>query len=154
MPHRSQPTVWVLVADGAHARVVVPAEREGLFSTLIAFDPTSARLHRDAAAGPVELRYEGATPGHYAEKSARNPKVLGEQGFAASVAEHVNAHALNHNFDQLVLVAPGRTLHHLREALSSQASAMVVGSVSKDFAKLADHDVSPHLAQWWLAPPN
>ncbi len=48
MPHASQPTVWVLVADGAHARIVVPAEREGLFSTLIAFDPNRCGERRDA----------------------------------------------------------------------------------------------------------
>ena len=147
-----QPVVWVLVADGERARVVSPAEREGQFATRIAFDPASARLHPDAAGGTVDLRYEAATPGHHAEKPARDPKALGEKGFAASVAQHVNAHALHHDFDQLVLVAPGHTLHHLRDALGPQATAMVVGSVSKDYAGLNDHDLSPHLAQWWLAP--
>lgn len=147
-----QPVVWVLVADGERARVVSPAEREGQFATRIAFDPASARLHPDAAGGTVDLRYEAATPGHHAEKPARDPKALGEKGFAASVAQHVNAHALRHDFDQLVLVAPGHTLHHLRDALGPQATAMVVGSVSKDYAGLNDHDLSPHLAQWWLAP--
>lgn len=153
MSQQGQPRVWVLVADGERARVVVPTEREGRFATRIAFDAASARLPRDAGAGEVERRFEAAEPGHHAEKPARNPKVLGEQGFAASVAEHVNAHAQKHDFDQLVLVAPGRTLHHLREALSAQAARMVVGSVSKDYAGLADHDLAPHLAQWWLAPP-
>lgn len=147
-----QPVVWVLVADGERARVVVPAEREGQFATRIAFDPASARLHPDAAGGAVDLRYEAAEAGHHAEKPARDPKVLGEQGFAASVAKHVNAHALRHDFDQLVLVAPGRTLHHLRDALGPQATQMVVGSASKDYAGLNDHELSPHLAQWWLAP--
>jgi len=154
MSQHSQPVVWVLVADGEHARVVVPAERQGQFATRIAFDPASARLHADAAGGAVDRRYEAAEAGHHAEKPARDPKVLGEQGFAASVAHHINAHALRHDFNQLVLVAPGRTLHHLRDALASQASAMVVGSMTKDYAKLADHELSPHLAQWWLAPPT
>ena len=152
MSQNGQPKVWVLVADGERARVVVPLEREGQFATRIAFDPVSARLPRDAAAGEVERRYEAAEPGHHAQKPARDPKALGEEGFAASVAQHVNAHAQKHDFDQLVLVAPGRTLHHLREALSTQAARLVVGSVTKDYAGLADHDLSPHLAQWWLAP--
>jgi len=153
MSQQGQPRVWILVADGERARVVVPLEREGSFATRIAFDPVSARLPRDAAAGEVERRYEAAEPGHHAQKPARDPKVLGEQGFAASVAQHVNAHAQKHDFDQLVLVAPGRTLHHLRDALSAQAGRMVVGSVTKDYAGLSDHELSPHLAQWWLAPP-
>ena len=38
------------------------------------------------------------------------------------------------------------------EALSPQAARLVVGSMSKDYAALADHDLSPHLALWWLAP--
>ena len=153
MTQQGQPKVWVLVADGEHARVVVPMPREGQFATRIAFDPASARLKRDAAACEVEQRYEAAEAGHHAQAPARDPKVLGEQGFAVSVAEHVSAHAQKHDFDQLVLVAPGRTLHHLREALSPQAARLVVGSMSKDYAALADHDLSPHLAQWWLAPP-
>jgi protein required for attachment to host cells len=149
-----QPVVWVLVADGARARVVVPAERQGQFATRIAFDPASARMAPDAAGGAVDLRYEAAAPGHHAEKPSRDPKSLGEQGFAVSVAHHVNAHALRHDFDQLVLVAPAHTLHHLREALAPQAARLVVGSVTKDYAGLNDHAVSPHLAQWWLAPPG
>lgn len=154
MTQRSQPIVWVLVADGEHARVVVPTPTEGRFATRIAFDPASARLHADAGAGPVDLRFEEAERGHHAEKPARDPKVLGEQGFAASVAHHIDAHALRHDFDQLVLVAPGHALHHLREALGPQARAKVVGSISKDFAKLTDHDLAPHIATWWLAPPS
>jgi len=141
MSQRSQPVVWVLVADGARARVVVSAEREGQFATLIAFDRASARLHADAAAGAVDRRYEASEPAQHTE-----------EGFAAAVDGHINAHALRHDFDQLVLVAPGRTLHHLRAALGPQAAAKVVGSVSHDFAGLADHDLSPHLAHWWLAP--
>lgn len=154
MVQQGQPKVWVLVADGERARVVVPMAREGQFATRIAFDPASARLKQDAASGEVERRYEAAEAGHHAQASARDPKALGEEGFAASVAQHVSAHAQKHDFDQLVLVAPGRTLHHLREALSPQATRLVVGSVTKDYAGLADHDLSPHLAQWWLAPPT
>ena len=40
----------------------------------------------------------------------------------------------------------------LREALGKPASSRLVGSVNKDLVKLNDHDVSPHLASWWLAP--
>ena len=141
MSQRSKPMVWVLVADGARARVVAPTEREGQFATRIAFDHASARMHADAAAGAVDRRYEATAPGHHTE-----------EGFAAAVAGHINTHALRHDFDQLVLVAPGHTLHHLRDALGPQAAAKVVGSVSHDYAGLADHDLSPHLAGWWLAP--
>ncbi len=150
---RSQPVIWVLVADGEHARVVVPAVREGQFATRIAFDSTSASLPHDAGAGEVDRRFEAAEAGHHAEKPARDPKALGEQGFAVSVAQHLTAHALRHDFDQLVLVAPGRTLHHLRDALGAQATAMVVGSMTKDYAGLSDHELSPYLGKWWHAPP-
>ena len=154
MSQRSQPVVWVLVADGVHARVVSPVEGEGKFATRIAFDPQSARMRPDQGSGEVTKVFEAAEAGHHAEKPARDPKVLGEIGFAASVAHHINAHAQRHDFDQLVLVAPGRSLHHLREALSPQAAAKVVGSESKDFTKLNDHDLSPHIAKWWLAPAS
>jgi len=44
MATSKQPRVWVLIADGEHARVVTPQESHGHFETVIAFDSASAHL--------------------------------------------------------------------------------------------------------------
>lgn len=127
-----QPNVWILLADGEHARVVTPSAKEGQFHT--------------------EIKFQGAgTIGQHAG-SRLDPHAQAKQHFAAGVAAQLDLHAQAHDFDQLVLAAPPRTLHDLREALGNGTSAKVVDSLNKDLVKLNDHDVSDHLAKWWLAP--
>jgi len=53
-----------------------------------------------------------------------------------------------------VLVADGEHAREVvPEAVGAQATAKVVGSMTKDYAWLSDHELSPHLVKWWLAPP-
>lgn len=127
-----QPTLWVLVADGARARVVVPEAVEGRFRTLLSLG-TAAHAHE-----PPPLR----DAGHAANT----------HGFAADVARRLNDEARKNAFEQLVLCAPGHLVHDVQQLLTKQAAACVVGTVVRDFTKLNDHDLSPHLATWWLAP--
>ncbi len=49
-------------------------------------------------------------------------------------------------------MAPGHVLHAVRDALDKPAAARVVGTVSKDYTRLTNGDLSAALAKWWLAP--
>ena len=51
-------------------------------------------------------------------------------------------------FDELLLVAPARALHELREALDTATAAKLVGTLEKDLVKTPDHELSPHLRDW------
>lgn len=128
-----QPKVWILLADGEHARVVEPVAREGQFHTVLTL------------AGPgTQAQHGGASRG--------TPQAAAKKHYAETIAHELDRHAQAHAYDQLVVVAPPAALHDLREALGKPASSRLVGSVNKDLVKLNDHDVSPHLASWWLAP--
>lgn len=129
-----QPKLWVLVADGDHARVVTPQAVEGRFTTVLEFETgdSGAAQHR---------------PG-----SRLDPHVHAEQVFITDIAHQIDHHDQLHAFDQLVLAAPPRALHDLREALGESVQAKVVGSLHKDLVMLNDHDLSPHLKEFWLAP--
>ncbi|MCX7381891.1 MAG: host attachment protein [Alphaproteobacteria bacterium] len=131
MSNPSQPVVWVLVADGDSARVVTPSAREGQFHTVESFQHAGTGAHHGAA-------------------SRLDPHAQAKQRYAASIAEALDRQVAA--YTQLVLVAPPHTLHDLREALGKQATAKVVDSLNKDLVKLNDHDVSGHLAKWWLVP--
>jgi protein required for attachment to host cells len=133
MSHDKQPMLWVLVADGEHARVVTPDEVPGRFKTA--------------------LRLGVAEHPHYPPEMRQDPHHLDKIQFGTEVAHRLNHEADAGAYDQLVLVAPGHVLHAVREALSKTAAPRVVGTMPKDFVKLNDHDLSPHLAEWWLAPP-
>lgn len=145
MAHGTQPKVWVVIADGEHARVVVPKAVLHQFVTLLAFDSVDARKQSSDLGG------EHA--GRHAPTPRADPHLLAKHRFVVEVAEQLNHHGDAHAFDQLVLIAPAHALHDLRTALSKTATAKLVGTETHDLVKVPDHDLPSHLAKWWLAPP-
>ena len=145
MTQGKQPIVWVVIADGEHARVVVPTATPHHFTTHLVYDSVDA--HKQSS----DLGGERA--GRHAAAPRSDPHLLAKHRFVVEVAEQINQHANGHVFDQLVLVAPAHALHDLRAALSKTATAKVVGSETHDLVKIPDHALPSHLAKWWLAPP-
>lgn len=134
MAHTRQPQVWILVADGERARVVVPDTAEGQFRTLL---PLGAAEHP-----------------HYPPALRHDPHQVDKLRFATDVAARLNEEAERNGFDQLVLVAPGHILAAVREALGKTASARLVGALPRDYTKLPDDQLFALLAKWWLEPPT
>lgn len=128
----TQSVLWVLVADGEHARVVTPEAVEGRFVTALTFGTA------DHPTYPADCR--------------QDPHQLDKMRFGADLGQRLSVQAEQGNFDRLVLVAPGHVLHAVREALSKIAEPRVIGTMPKDFCKLNDHEVSTHLKEWWVAP--
>lgn len=155
MQSNKQPKVWVVLADGEHARVVTPTVSEGQFHTVLTFDSRSAHMQTSdmVSDGPGRV-FESVGGSRHSVAPRSDPHDAAKRKFAAEVAHHVNDHERRHAFDQLVLVAPAHALHDLRDALSGAAAAKVVGSLSKDLVKVTDRDLGEHLAAWWLAPPG
>jgi hypothetical protein len=52
-----------------------------------------------------------------------------------------------------VLAPPGHILHAVREALSKRTAALVVETLPKDLTKVPDHELTEHLADWWMGLP-
>ena len=68
--------------------------------------------------------------------------------FLKSVAGRIDAEAKEHAFDSLLLVAPGRAMTTLHDALSAPAEAMLVGTLGKDLIHVPDHDLREHVVTW------
>jgi protein required for attachment to host cells len=155
MPAKKHRIVWIAIADGEHARVVSPTPVRHQFATRIALDSTTA--HKKAAELGTDRPgrvFESAMPARHAVVPRSDPHELAKRKFVLEVAQLLNEHAEQNAFDSLVLVASGRTLHDLREELSPQAAAKVAGTVAKDLTRVKDSELSPHLAEWWLPPPE
>ena len=153
MTGNKRPRVWVVLADGEHARVVSPVAAKGQFATVLALD--SANAHKrssDIGTDRPGRVFESASTTRHAVTPRSDPHVLAKRQFAVEVGHLINEHDQLHAFDRLVLVAPGHALHDLREALAKPAAAKLVGSLTKDLLKVADHDLTSHLAEWWVAP--
>jgi protein required for attachment to host cells len=132
MVDERDPRLWVLVADGERARVLTPETTEGRFTTCLRLGTV------EGAHCPPPLRNQSLD-------DARN-------GFAADVAHRLDDEARDDTYDRLVVVAPGRVLHDVREAVGQLARSRLVGTVMAECVGLDDQDVSRLVAQWWRAP--
>ena len=143
------------MADGEHARVVSPVVAHQQFATQIAFDSTTAHLRaHDLGTDRPGRTFESTGTLRHAITPRQDPHQAAKHDFVVQVAHQVNAQAETNVFDRLVLVAPGRALHDLREALTPHARGKMVGTLEKDLTKVPDHELTGHLAEWWLPPEN
>ncbi len=145
--------LWVVIADGEHARVVMPAPAQQ-FATTLALD--SAAAHKRSAelvSDRPGRGHESATTTRHAIAPRHDPHELAEQAFVREVARQLDEHAAGGEFDRLVLVAPTRALNNLRSAIGANARARLAGTLAKDLVKVPDHTLYAHLEAWWEAPP-
>ena len=114
-----EPALAYLIADGARARLVL-RHADGRYSDMAQFghDP-----HRHS--------------GHVARAaSERVDQYADLDAFAAEIARELTRLTQGGAFGRLVLVAPSRMLHALREALKPPVAGLVVGALAKDLTKL------------------
>jgi protein required for attachment to host cells len=145
-------TIWILIADGAHARVVVPAPRRQ-FRTINSFDSAMAHLPAEGApAGHPGRGTEGGPAARHAIEPRGDPRRAAKREFLHYVAAQMNAAAASGQFDHLVLVAPVAALGMLREALEAPTASRVSGALAKDIVKVAESELSEHLLAFWRPP--
>ena len=144
----------ILVADGEHARVVVPTPQRQ-FRTINSLDSTMAH-HRSADLGTDRpgRSFESASPLRHAIQPRTDPHRAAKEGFEHFIAEQMNAAAAEGQYDRLVLVAPAHALHDLRAALDGLAESRLDGTLTKDLVKIPDSDLAEHLEAFWSPPPE
>jgi protein required for attachment to host cells len=141
-------TMWIAVADGEHARVVQPNANNTL-RTVQALDSASAHLRsRDIRFDQPGRPFDSASSAHHAVGRRHDLHVMEKDKFARFVAEQLGVASGRNEFDQLLLVAPTRCLHELREALDAGTAAKLVGVLEKDLVKTPDHILWPHVSEW------
>jgi protein required for attachment to host cells len=151
--------LWVIIADGEHARVVsprppvprvvAPLRPEPGVQTVLTMDSPVAHLRAsDLETDRPGRSFESASPTRHAITPKHDPHQLAKEAFLRSVAERIDTEASAKAFEHLLLVAPDYALHQLREALSPSTAAMVVGTINRDLTKIPDHALADHLTDW------
>jgi protein required for attachment to host cells len=136
----------IAIADGEHARFVQP-DANDVLRTIHAFDSASAHLHsRDIGSDRPGRAVESATSAHHAVGQRHDLDRMEKEKFTRLVAEQLNAAAAGGEFDELLLVAPPRALHELREALDAATAAELVGTLEPDLVK-TDHELRARVQQ-------
>ncbi|WP_425994275.1 host attachment family protein [Caulobacter sp. DWR1-3-2b1] len=100
---------------------------------LVMFKNTGEHEPQLSALPPPAIDAKGAgSTGH--QSSAANPdnSTQAEDGYAAGVAEMLNAQALSGAFDHLLVIAAPKTLGELRKHWGKPLQAKLVGEIAKD----------------------
>jgi protein required for attachment to host cells len=142
-----KPVTWILVADGARARVFAanrPGKglREALPMAFVGVNlPARARAHDRPGRA-----FDRFGPGRHDLRGNANPHGRAKTALARDVARHLEDAARRARFDRLVVVAPPRALGEVRAALGPEAARRVVAEVGKDLSRLPKARIVPHLS--------
>jgi protein required for attachment to host cells len=138
--------LWVVVADGEHARVLVAGKAPGDYATTYEFTSKDAQRRAGEFGGGAPGRaFESSGSARHAFEPRVDPHLAAKRDFLHWLADWVDQNAGNDAFDRLTLVAPSRCLADLREALGPAARSRLVGVLAKDLVKVPDKDVAGHL---------
>ena len=138
---------WILVADGARARVLMnrgigkglqPAIDGEMAHAL----PPTRELGTDR---PGRTQQRG-TGGRHAIQPHVDWHRFEKEKFSREMAALLDAAAERGAFDRLVLIAPPRTLGDLRAALGAKARGKLHAEMDKDLTHVALHDLPGYLA--------
>jgi protein required for attachment to host cells len=150
---------WVVVADGARARVFESHHRAPGLRPVLPYDLTSNRLrageHWSDRAGSM---HERAAPVNHSMAPSTDPVELEHEQLARDVAEVLQRGRLAHRVDAIVLVAAPSFLGRLRRHLDAPTRALVVAEDARDLSRLPDHELEGRIpAEAWPtgeAPPR
>ena len=137
---------WILIADGARARIVENSgpdhsvvEVEGL-----EFTSDHAATH-DLVTDRAGRSFSSQGPGRSAIEARTDP----HRDLKAKFAHHLAGVLANElglgRYSRLILVAAPVTLGDLRRAISDKVRATIVGEIAHDLTKTPNSEIAGHL---------
>lgn len=140
---------WIVVADGARARILVHDSHAGALRELAAEArerpaPRSAEIGSDEPGRTYASARGGA---RHALEPRSDPHREEERLFARELAGRLDAAARDGRFDKLALVAPAKALGDLRGELAEPTRRRVVAELHKELTGLALPELKAHLAK-------
>jgi protein required for attachment to host cells len=136
-----QPRLGYLVADGARARLIL-RHSTGTYETLQAFESDS-KAHTPHRDGRTRVFASSGTSRSAVEGSSERLKI--QERFASELGEALNQAAAKDLFDGLVLAAPAKMLHAIRDGLDVMARGKLRGESMKDLTKLPEAELQKRL---------
>ena len=139
---------WILVADGARARVVENLGPGKGLSEVGGMEFTGDKLrNRDIMADRPGRSFESANSARHAMEPPSDPKRQAEADFVSGLAEMLDRKLQAGAFDRLVLVAAPQALGDIRKALSRPLAGVVHGELAKDLTKVPNNELATHLGE-------
>jgi protein required for attachment to host cells len=139
-----QKKTWVLIADGARARIFVKGYKK--LDHVMNQDFVGDNL-KDSAVGSSKpgRGYESMNPTRHAYQPRTDWHQHQKELFAKELCEVLEKATEHSEFDELVIISPPKTLGDIRGNLSKQTLAKVTAEVPKDITKLTEHELLNYL---------
>ena len=132
---------WVLVADGASARVFDFHAGQRSLHRVHAMDSEEARMKTSEIMSDNEGRRSDTGPNQRSTVGPADAQRHAKGEFSQDVAAWLDKAAAEHRYEKLVLVAAPQMLGDLRKALSKPAAEKVMKEVAKDLTQFSDHEL-------------
>ena len=146
---------WILVADGAHARIFNAETATSEFSEIESnIHPDAQRREQDLTSDLPGRQSGGAIGSHHSVGGKTGPKEYEATEFARELCRHLEAEHNAQKFRQLIVVAAPSFLGHLRAEMNKNVSRVVTLEIDKDIVEqdvssIRGHlpDILPHLGK-------
>lgn len=139
---------WILVADGARARIFANEGGGSGLASVREFEwPPARKPTRELGVEKPGRTFESADAARHAMEPRVDWQEFEKQRFARRIARLLARAGDDRRFDALVLVAPPKVLGEFRNALDKATRARVSAEIPKDLTRLAAHELPRHLGE-------
>ncbi len=141
---RKPKKTWILVADGARARIFI--KKHKTLNNVMGQDFVGENL-KDSEAGTDKpgRAYESSNPARHAYQPRTDWHQHQKELFAKELCEIIEKANEGSEFDELIIISPPKTLGDIREHLGKKALAKVTAEITKDITKLSEHQLMNYL---------
>ena len=139
---------WILVADGARARVLENTGPGKGVSEVPGMEfAQDALRNREIWADRPGRSFESADQSRHAMEPPTDPKKMAEAAFVAGLVEMLDGKLRAGAFDRLVLVAAPHALGDIRKAMPKGLAGVVHAELAKDLTKVPNTEMDKHLGE-------
>ena len=144
-----KPTItWILVADGARARVLENTGPGKGISPVSGMEYSQDALrNREIMSDRPGRSFESADSTRHAMEPSSDPKRQAEADFVTGLVTMLEGKFKAGAFARLVLVAAPQALGDIRKALPKQLVDVVYGELAKDHTKTPNDEMNKHLGE-------
>lgn len=137
---------WILVADGARARILVNQGPGKGIEQLAGADFRADHSPSGALMSDRPGRtFDSAGDGRHAMGAKTDPHTAAKRDFAGQIADFLEHNAQQKKFGRLIILAAAKTLGDLRAALPDPVRALVTAEVAKDLTHVPNEELLGHL---------
>lgn len=144
--------LWIVIADGEHARLVAPREDRAL-ETKQRFDSEHAHQRdSDLLSDRAGRVHESAAVARHGVALRTDPHDAEKARFAKAIGRWIRDAERRGAFEELVVVAPSHVLADIESEFDRPVAERLRGTLARDLTRVPDDELQPHLHEWILPP--